>query len=194
MKIYSTREEYLVAGVEEMRPIFAAYASPIASKIRVTCGFPSSAKRSGAVGECWADTASADKAMEILISPTVADPYRVMDILVHELCHTVSGAMNHGKAFQKAADAMHLVPAAGKAGYKATTGGAAFRAAFGAIIDGLGDYPHAQLSMATRKTQATRMLKAICPSCGYTVRLTNKWAAMGLPSCPVDGDTFNLGA
>jgi hypothetical protein len=102
--------------------------------------------------------------------------------------------MNHGVNFQKAADAMHLIPAAGKKAYKATTGGDAFKAAFGAIIDGLGDYPHAQLSMSTRKTQATRMLKAVCPSCGYTVRLTAKWAAKGLPSCPIDGDTFNLGA
>jgi len=190
MKIYATREEWLVAAVAEFAPIFAAKASPIAAKVRVTCGFPSSAKRSGAVGECWADTASADKSMEILISPTIADPYRVADILVHELCHTVAGAMNHGVNFRKAADAMHLIPSAGKKGYKATTGGDAFRAAFSNIIDGLGDYPHAQLSMATRKTQATRMLKACCPACGYTVRLTAKWAALGLPTCPIDGNTF----
>jgi hypothetical protein len=194
MKIYSTREEWLVAAIDEVRPLFAAKASPVATKVRVTCGWPSNAKRSGAVGECWSDTASADKSMEILISPAISDPYRVMDILVHELCHTLSGAMNHGVAFRKAADAMHLVPSAGKAGYKATTGGDAFKAAFSSIIDGLGDYPHAQLSMATRKTQTTRMLKACCPDCGYTVRLTHKWAAMGLPSCPVDGFTLVLEA
>ncbi len=194
MKIYSTREEWLVAAVEELRPLFAAKASPIAAKVRVTCGFPSNAKRSRAVGECWADTASADRAMEILISPTIADPMRVADILVHELCHTVAGAMNHGATFKKAADAMHLIPSAGKAGYKATTGGASFKQAFGAIIDGLGEYPHAALSMSTRKTQATRMLKAVCPTCGYTVRLTAKWAAVGMPTCPADEDTFNLEA
>jgi hypothetical protein len=193
MKLYNTREEWLNAAVAEFAPIFAAQAKPIASKVRVTCGFPSTAKRSGAIGECWADTASADRAMEILISPTIADPYRVADILVHELCHTIAGAMNHGVNFRRAADAMHLLPSATK-GYKATTGGDTFRAAFGAIIDGLGDYPHAELSMSTRKTQATRMLKAICPSCGYTVRLTAKWAAIGLPTCPADGDTFALGA
>jgi len=193
MKLYNTREEWLNAAVAEFAPIFAAQAKPIASKVRVTCGFPSTAKRSGAIGECWADTASADRAMEILISPTIADPHRVADILVHELCHTIAGAMNHGVNFRRAADAMHLLPSATK-GYKATTGGDTFRAAFGAIIEGLGDYPHAELSMSTRKTQATRMLKAICPSCGYTVRLTAKWAAIGLPTCPTDGDTFALGA
>jgi hypothetical protein len=46
--------------------------------------------------------------------------------------------------------------------------------------------------MSNRKVQTTRRLKAVCPSCGYTVRLTSKWAALGLPSCPVDSDTLNL--
>lgn len=46
------------------------------------------------------------------------------------------------------------------------------------------------------KTQTTRMLKAWCPNdvtvsqddersgCGYTVRMTRKWADVGLPTCP----------
>jgi hypothetical protein len=191
LKIYATREEWLTAAVEEFRAVFAAKASPIPLKVRVTCGFPSTARRSGAIGECWADTASADKAMEIMVSPVLSDPFRVVDVLVHELCHTTAGSMNHGIAFQKVADAMHLIPAAGKAGYKATTGGDAFKQAYGAIIDGLGAYPHAQLSMTSRKKQDTRMFKAICPTCGYTVRLSKKWADKGLPNC-IDGDTFIL--
>jgi ribosomal protein L37E len=192
-KIYATREEWLTAAVEEFRAVFAAQAVPIPAKVRVSCGFPSTAKRSGAIGECWADTASADKSMEIMVSPVLSDTYRVIDVLVHELCHTTAGAMNHGLSFQKVADAMHLVPSATK-GYKATSGGDAFKQAFGPIIDGLGEYPHAQLSMSTRKVQATRMLKAVCPSCGYTIRLTHKWAAQGLPTCHKDGATFTLGA
>jgi len=192
-KIYATREEWLVAAVEEFRAVFAAQAVPIPAKVRVSCGFPSTAKRSGAIGECWADTASADKSMEIMVSPVLSDTYRVIDVLVHELCHTTAGAMNHGVAFRKVADAMHLIPSALK-GYKATSAGPAFKKAFGPIIDGLGEYPHAELSMSTRKVQATRMLKAVCPSCGYTIRLTAKWAAQGLPTCHKDGATFTLGA
>ena len=66
----------------------------------------------------------------------------------------------------------------------------------GSIIDGLGVYPHAALDMSSRKTQGTRMLKASCPSCSYTVRLTAKWAfdSYGnprLPVCPC-GDTLAL--
>ena len=29
------------------------------------------------------------------------------------------------------------------------------------------------------------MLKAACPHCGYTTRLTNTWAATGAPICPI---------
>ena len=192
-KIYATREEWLTAAVEEFRAVFAAQAVPIPAKVRVTCGFPSTAKRSGAIGECWAHTASADKSMEIMVSPVLSDAYRVVDVLVHELCHTTKGAMNHGVAFRKVADAMHLIPSAIK-GYKATSAGPKFKQAYGAIIDGLGEYPHAELSMSTRKVQATRMLKAVCPSCGYTIRLTHKWAAQGLPTCHKDGAFFTLGA
>ena len=182
-KIYSTREEWLTAAVEELRAVFDAKAAPIAANIRVTCGFPLTAKRSGSIGECWADTASADKVMEIMISPTLADTYRVMDVLVHELCHTTAGSMNHGVNFKKSADAMHLIPSAGKAGYKATTGGDKFKAAFAPIIDSLGAYPHGALTVSSRKVQTTRMLKAVCPCCDYSIRLSAKWAALGLPNC-----------
>jgi hypothetical protein len=100
--------------------------------------------------------------------------------------------MNHGLNFQRAAAAMHLVPSLGPKGWKATGRGADFEPTFGVIISSLGAYPHAALTMSTKKTQGTRMLKAVCPSCGYTVRLTAKWADLGLPSCPVDHDTLNL--
>ena len=46
--------------------------------------------------------------------------------------------------------------------------------------------------MAERKAQDTYMLKASCPHCGYLVRLTRKWAAVGLPDCPVHGTTLTL--
>lgn len=180
--IHPTREAWLTAAVEELRPLFAATAQPIASRIRVTCGFPSNARRSGAVGECWADTASADKTMEILISPTVADPGEILAILIHELAHTCPGCLNHGVAFQKVADAMGLVPDAVK-GYKATTGGPQFHNLYSGILSGLEAYPHAELALSTKKTQSTRMLKCWCPTCGYTVRATAKWLALGTPIC-----------
>jgi hypothetical protein len=188
----TNREDWLTAAVSELRPFFDAVGKPLPQNVRVTCGFPSNAKRSGAIGECWADTASADKTFEVLISPTLDHPLAVFEVLVHELCHSTAGAMNHGVNFQRAAAAMHLVPSTGPKGWKATGRGADFEPTFGAIISSLGPYPHAALTMSTKKTQGTRMLKAVCPSCGYTVRLTSKWANLGLPSCPQDSDTLNL--
>jgi hypothetical protein len=188
----TNREDWLSAAVSELRPFFDAIGAPLPANVRVTCGFPSNAKRSGAIGECWADTASADQTFEVLISPVLDEPLRVFDVLVHELCHATAGAMNHGVNFQRVAAAMGLAPSPTKAGWKATMRGASFVDLYGSIIASLGAYPHAALTMNSKKVQTTRMLKAVCPSCGYTVRLTAKWATVGLPSCPADSDTLNL--
>ena len=76
--------------------------------------------------------------------------------------------------------------------WKTCKGNDQFAALYGDMIKGLGDYPHAPLGVADTRTQSTRMLKAFCPECSYTVRLTSKWAAMGLPSCPIDNTVFTL--
>lgn len=187
---YATREEWLTAAIEELRPVFDAVGKPVPQRIRPACGFPLGSKRSKAIGQCWADTASADKSIEILISPVLDNPVAVFEVLVHELCHATAGAMNHGVNFQRTAASMGLVDCgSGKESWKATKGDASFLPAYQAIIYGLGAYPHAALSFAdAKKTQGTRMLKACCPSCGYTVRLTQKWADQGLPTCPCGDD------
>ena len=192
MTKFLTREEWLTAAIEELRPVFDGIGRPVPQKIRVACGFPLDAKRSKAIGQCWADTASADRAIEILISPVIDDPWAVFEVLVHEMCHATAGAMNHGVSFQAAATAMLLMPTGtGRETWKSTAGMATFFTAYGDMLDGLGDYPHAALTFTARKTQSTRMLKACCPTCGYTVRMTQKWADQGLPTCPC-GDTLSL--
>lgn len=189
--VYTSREDWLIAALGELRPAFDMAGFALPQAIRIACGFPSNARRSGAIGECWADTASADGTIEILISPTVADPAQVFEVLVHELSHSTAGAMNHGLPFQRVAAAMHLAPSSNsKQAWKATGPAAGFYDAYAAIIASLGAYPHAALSFAERPKQTTRMLKAVCPGCGYTVRLSQKWAAMGLPLCGTDGEQF----
>jgi hypothetical protein len=198
MTNFQTREEWLQAGVNELRTSFDMINKALPKRIRVACGFPLNAKRSKAIGECWASDNSADKTIEILISPTIADPIDVFAVLVHELCHSTSGAMNHGINFQKVANAMLLESCADpdlpmtKNAWKSTRGNAQFASAYGDLINGLGLYPHGELSYSDRKVQGTRMIKASCPVCGYTVRLTGKWLAQGLPSCPTDGETFTV--
>jgi len=187
---YSTREEWLTAGIEELRPVFDAIGRPLPKRIRPACGFPLGSKRSKAIGQCWADTASADSTVEVLVAPTLDNPVEVFEVLVHELCHATDGAMNHGVKFQRTATKMGLMAVgSGKEPWKSTKGDAGFLTAYQAMIDGLDAYPHAALTFANaKKTQGTRMLKACCPSCGYTVRLTQKWADQGLPTCPCGDD------
>ena len=192
--IHPTREQWLTTAHNELRPAFEVAGAKLPPNIRLTCGFPSDAKRSGAIGECWIDSASADKTYEILISPVIADPQKVFEVVIHELCHTARGSFNHGVNFQKIASAMLLEPVnpAKRNAWGSTTCANGFIQAYGEIIDSLGLYPHAELSFNNKKKQGTRMLKAYCPSCGYTVRLTSKWASYGLPTCPVDGDLFTV--
>lgn len=197
--IYPTREDWLTAAVGELKPFFLLNGVSISDKIRVSCALPSNAKRTNfkSVGECFPNTNSADAHFEIFISPVLADPIKVFETLIAMLCHTANGALNHGKPYQKIADAMLLLPnGTQSARYKSVTHGDAFVQAYKQIIESLGAYVHAELSASVGKKQSTRMLKCVCPSCGYTVRLTSKWAYkngnLNLPICPNEGDTLGL--
>ena len=188
--MHSTREDWLTQAVEELRPLFQVSGFPLPDKIRVTCGFPSSKARAlhRAIGEHWSPSASASGHHEILISPVMDDPLEVFGILVHELCHAATDGDGHGREFAKIARALWLE---GK--LTETKVGDTFAANMGELIKSLGDYPHAKLNVsALRKPQATRMLKAVCPDCGYTIRLSKAWADKGLPVCSHDNSTFVL--
>lgn len=182
---FSTREEWLQAAVDELRPEFGNLSLP--ALIRTACGFTSAGRRGRVIGECWSSKASADSATEILISPTLDDGREVLAVLIHELIHA-HGIMGHGKKFLSVAHRMDLDGPA-----KSTVPGAGFDARYAPILSYLGAYPHAKLMLGSQKPkQGTRMLKASCPSCGYTIRLTQKWADLGLPTC-VCGDAFTMG-
>lgn len=185
-----TREDWLSQAVTELRPVFDANGYPLPQNIRVTCGFPSRHARSlnRAIGEHWSAKASSDGTHEILISPVEADPYEVFGILVHELAHSATDGDGHRGRFPHCVKALFLEGAPSK-----TKIGNRFRENYKALIESLGDYPHARLNVtADRKVQGTRMLKATCPACGYTIRLTKTHADKGLPICPVDASTFVL--
>lgn len=177
-----TREEWLSSFIAEVRPVFAAAGFPLPDKIRVTCGFPSKAARSERarrISEHWSPSASQDGTHEILISPVIDDPVEATGVVVHELCHAATDGDGHQGRFPAAARALSLEGKPSQA-----RGGDKFRQEFGALINALGPYPHARLNVQGRKTQSTRMIKAWCPDCGYTVRLAQKWVDEGLPICP----------
>ena len=180
---FSTREEYLAAFVAAARPVFAAAGFPIPAAVRVGVGWTSKGSKAKAIGECWSVACSDDGTWEIILSPALADGPRVADVLTHELIHAAVGLeCGHKGAFLKAKHALGLD---GKA--TATVAGPVWHDLFDAAVAALGDYPHARLDGAQSsgpKKQGTRMLKAEC-GCGYAVRLTRKWADVGLPICGV---------
>jgi hypothetical protein len=189
---FEHREPWLHALIAAMKPIFAKHGASVPNNVRVSCGFPSIRALNGVqnqrIGECWGETESKDGSFEILISPTLADPMRVAGVLAHELIHAIVGVeMGHRGPFKRLAVAIGLT---GK--MSATVESDAFKRALEPILDGLGPYPHAELDARKRssgpKKQGTRLLKAMCPLCNYTVRVTQKWVdAVGLPHCPVHG-------
>lgn len=190
----STREEWLQRAVEELRPVFDANGFPLPANIRVTCGFPSRHARSvnRAIGEHWSAKASQDGSHEILISPVESDPFEVFGILVHELSHAATDGDGHRGRFPLCVKKLWLLEE--KSSRPSSTKiGPTFREKFDALVGSLGVYPHARLNVGVdRKVQSTRMLKSVCPQCGYTIRLTSTWAKQGLPICPKDGSHFVL--
>ena len=192
--MFKTREEWLTQAVEEVRPLFDLAGKPLPKAIRIGCGNHSNAKRSKLLGETFLSTASADKSVEIFISPEIAKPLVVFEILIHELCHaTTNSGDTHGKDFEHIAREMHLIPiGTGRQPYKYTNESPDFRSAYEDIINSLGAYPHAELVVdRSTKKQSTRLIKATCPTCNYPVYLTRVWASKGLPNCYC-GDTFSI--
>lgn len=189
---YQTREEWLQAAVELMRPLFksAGYTVPI---VRVSCGWPSSGglgRKSRTIGQAWSKAASSDNVSQIFISPwldiKVASECGVLSTLVHEVVHSTVGIEEkHNKVFSKCARAVGLE---GKLTH--THAGEKLVEAMKMWAAKLGPYPHGKLDKTKGpvKKQTTRMVKCECPECGYTARVTRKWLDdIGAPHCPKHG-------
>jgi hypothetical protein len=107
----------------------------------------------------------------------------VGSVLLHEMLHAALGQeAGHGKSFKRLATDVGLVGPV-----RSTVAGEKLSRHLSDLVNsGLGEYPHAPLTLggAGTKPQTTRLLKASCNECGYTIRLTQKWVAVGLPTCP----------
>jgi len=188
---FQTRDAWLEAATNALRPHFQTAGFPIPAEIRFSIGFPSGGRKGKAIGEHWHSVASADAHHEIFIRADQADPGAVLGILSHELVHSaVPLGSGHGPVFKKAALAVGLE---GK--MRHALPGAVFAAKLAEIAAELGPLPHAALNFdrggsEAPKKQGTRLLKAECETaaCGYTVRITRKWLdAVGAPCCPQHG-------
>lgn len=188
------RESWLAEAVEHFKPDFEAYNTPLRAQVRVTCGWPSRgalAPKIRRLGECWSTASSADGANEIFISPILANPVEVGEVLVHELVHAAVAVPGHRGPFRSLALQMGLMGP-----MRSTTASPVLKERLNILTEQLGPYPHATLGatpgdtiyapldVQTGKPQATRLHRCACPSCGYLARITRQWIAYGLPVCP----------
>ncbi len=182
---YSTREEWLRAAIKVLDVrVFSKAGYPL-PPVATSVGFPSTmgiSKKRRCLGECWKRIASDDGINQIFLNPTLNSAHEVVDVLVHELVHAVDDcASGHGSTFRKICKAVGLTegtPASAAAG-------ADLVPVIEEICKDIGEFPHATLRPSEHnKKQTTRLRKIECPKCGYTCRITSKWAEIGMPVCP----------
>lgn len=185
---FQTREQYLVQAASELHCITHH------PKIAVSVGFPKGSRGKAtahAIGQCcWG--VEKEGIPHIFISPVLADPLHptgVLATLVHELIHaSVGHDAGHKTPFKRLAEKCGLL-----APMTATSAGDDLLVRLTDLSKELGPYPHQALTLGLGiKKQGTRMLKAACPQCGYTVRLAKKWADEALPTCSICKVSFEM--
>lgn len=169
-----------------IRPHFQAKGYTIPANVRLSCSLPSGGIHTKAhqkrftLGETFNFTMSGDSHFEIMIVPSLADPARIVDVLIHEFCHVVVGlAEDHGKVFKQCAYAVGLE---GKP--TSTTASPELLELINTWLAQMPAYPHAELATRYRK-QTTRNLACKCLKCGYALRASSKWLKLAIPKCPL---------
>lgn len=192
---FNTREEWLVASVQALAPIFAEVGEELPA-VRVSVGWPGgNGRKNSVIGQCWATRVATDKVSQLFISPVLEDAVRVLDVLAHELVHAIDDCESgHKGRFAKIAKAIGLT---GK--MTATVAGDELKARLEGIVEELGAYPHAALANPgegadSPKKQTTRMLKVECSEgSGYKARMTRQWLEdFGAPFCPCHNERMDI--
>jgi hypothetical protein len=185
---HTSRESWLRAGAEELRPDFEKLKLTLPEKMRFSIAFTSTGKRGHVPGECWRPEFSGDQHYEVIIRIDKDDPVEILGILVHELIHSLlSPEDKHGKKFKLIARRIGL-----EGGMRHTKPTPLLMQRLQAIAANLGPLPHKKLNYGRAsdvlKKQQTRHLKAECGAdgCGYLLQISAKWAKAGLPYCGVN--------
>lgn len=184
------RQEWVEKALLTLRQHFNLKGYTVPTNIRITIGWPKGGRKR--IGECFFTENSTDQHFEIFISPelgkgSVHGSHPVMEVMTHEICHTIAGyKAGHNKPFKVIATAVGLE---GK--MTSTVPGPdmiKLIASFEAIN---GPYPAGALTRSMLKKKKTYMIKCECQECGYSVYTTDKWLKLGDPICPVDGEGMN---
>jgi hypothetical protein len=184
---FATREDWLQAAVTLLKPLFLEEGITVPDSLRIGCGWPLRGRRgsrgqSHRLGQCWGQTASADGASEIFISPEIDDESTVLDVLTHGLIHAADDCRNgHRGPFRKMAIAIGL-----RGPMRSTHAGPKLRGRLNIVSAHLGPYPHARLDPTQTRKQGTRLKKVVCnrPGHRYCLWTTRTWLDQGTPVCP----------
>jgi hypothetical protein len=174
---HDTREEWLAAAIEELKPILEEAGAPAFLTPLVSIGIPSSrgmASKKQSIGECWPDKTTEAGRCTIFISPFLdpnTETLKILGVLLHELCHAAVGCKaGHGTAFSRIMQIMGFV----KPWTVANTPpeGSELEAKLKKIADKLGPFPHHKLKLTDRPTEKaeTRMKKFVCNKCSQVIR------------------------
>jgi hypothetical protein len=207
--LHATRELWLEHAIEVFRPRFDEVGFPLPERFHVSVGFGYGAKRESAklLGQCWSGLASTDGFPHVFISPEMGDTMEVLRTLLHELIH---GALDSPEGIQDG-HTKRFAEIATRLGFEGkmteTPASVGLQAELFTVAAALGDYPHGALDVAMANVpvpvpvgsdphgprtrtrtgpnrQTNRHIKIKCPCCGYVVRTTAKYLALGLPRCP----------
>lgn len=178
---YNTREAWLQAAIEQLRPHFQPHAA-LPAKLHALISFPF--RSSKAQGQWFPAGMLADKLPLVLVTPDVKDPVKVLDILVHELIHVATPGARHGKEFKE------LATKVGHTGRMPSSHGTPeLLKKLGQLLSALGPYPHAvfHADNQTKPKGEKTSVKYVSPEVeGYSCWVSKKQAAeIGAPICPV---------
>lgn len=193
--LHETRESWLLAAFEAVRPIFSINGYELPEKVRISVGFTSYGRRKATPAESFSGRAANDSVNQIFMSPHISDALEVVGGLTHISVHLVTGPY-HDKAFREVALRIGLVGP-----MRDAKPGPVLTERLNGIVEKLGPYPHAGLNfieymadgslVADRpKKQGTRMRLVECreEGCRMKARLTRACIdEVGIPHCPKHG-------
>lgn len=181
------REEWLTRVCQrEIVPLLTQCGGAAPGRYRVSVGWPKNSrggKTVEAIGQCWDKIHSSDDTFEVFVAPTQG-AFEAIAVLIHELVHLSVGIdKGHKSPFKKLAVAVGLE---GK--MTATVAGSELAKKIRAWLADMPPFPHGPMKpaegSAKEKKPGSRLLKAVCEGCGYTVRVTQQWLDIAPPLCP----------